>query len=60
MSNYSKIAEEEFQKLPLEEKEKLISVVQTWNKAFECGVLFALKNAKGNKKEIKENDSKAV
>ena len=54
MSNYSKIAEEEFQKLPLEEKEKLVSVVQTWNKAFESGVLFAMKNAKGNKKEIEE------
>ncbi len=54
MSNYSKIAEEEFQKLPLEEKEKLVSVVQTWNKAFECGVAFAMKNTKGNKKEIKE------
>lgn len=40
---------EEFQKLPLKEKEKLVSVVQTWNKAFECGYNYAKKSAKKDK-----------
>lgn len=45
MKNIKTAAEEEFQKLPLKEKEKLVSVVQTWNKAFECGVNYANKSA---------------
>lgn len=45
MKNIKTAAEEEFQKLPLKEKEKLVSVVQTWNKAFECGVNYAKKSA---------------
>ena len=45
MKNIKTAAEEEFQKLPLKEKEKLVSVVQTWNKAFECGVNYTTKAA---------------
>lgn len=43
MKNIKTAAEEEFQKLPLKEKQELVSVVQTWNKAFECGVNYAKK-----------------
>ena len=45
MKNMKTVAEEEFQKLPLKEREKLVSVVQTWNKAFECGYNYAKKSA---------------
>lgn len=45
MKNIKTAAEEEFQKLPLKEREKLVSVVQTWNKAFEYGVNYAKKTS---------------
>ena len=45
MKNIKTAAEEEFQKLPLKEREKLVSVVQTWNKAFEYGFNYAKKAA---------------
>ena len=41
--NIKKIAEEEFQKLPLKEKQKFVSVIQTWNEAFERGFNYANK-----------------
>lgn len=50
MKNIKTAAEEEFQKLPLKEKEKLVSVVQTWDKAFEYGYNYAKKT------ERKENE----
>ena len=37
---FEKEAEIEFQKLPITEREKLISVVQVWNKAFVSGANF--------------------
>lgn len=37
---FEKEAEMEFQKLPLKEREKLVSVVQAWNKAFVSGANF--------------------
>lgn len=37
---FEKEAEIEFQKLPLTEREKLVSVVQVWNKAFVSGANF--------------------
>ena len=37
---FEKEAEIEFQKLPLTEREKLVSVVQVWNKAFVSGADF--------------------
>lgn len=48
--NIKKIAEEEFQKLSLKEKEKFVSVVQTWNRAFECGFNYANKTEKKESK----------
>lgn len=45
MKNIKTVAEEEFQKLPLKEKQELVSVVQTWNKAFEYGFNYAKKAA---------------
>ena len=45
MKNIKTVAEEEFQKLPLKEKQELVSVVQTWNKAFEYGYNYAKKSA---------------
>lgn len=49
MKNIKTAAEEEFQKLPLKEKEKLVSVVQTWNKAFECGYNYAKESSSKDK-----------
>ena len=43
--NIKKIAEEQFQELPLKEKQKFVSVVQTWNKAFEYGYNYAKKTS---------------
>ena len=40
MALFEKEAEIEFQKLPLTEREKLVSVVQVWNKAFVSGANF--------------------
>ena len=48
--NIKKISEEEFQKLPLKEKQKFVSVVQTWNEAFERGFNYANKTARKESK----------
>ena len=40
-----KEAEIEFQKLPLSEREKFVSVVQVWNKAFVSGAILVSRNA---------------
>ncbi len=52
--NIKKIAEEEFQKLPLKEKQKFVSVVQTWNEAFERGFNYANKTA--NVEDVEPDD----
>ena len=49
MKNIKTVAEEEFQKLPLKEKQELVSVVQTWNKAFEYGFNYAKESSKKDK-----------
>lgn len=50
MKDYKKIGEEEFQKLPLKERESFVSVVQSFSGGFEAGALYE-KN--GPKEEIK-------
>jgi hypothetical protein len=49
MKNIKTVAEEEFQKLPLKEKQELVSVVQTWNKAFEYGFNYSKESSKKDK-----------